>query len=139
MNPDDLTASTVEQDLQLISRIADGDRTSWEEFINRYSAWAIYRAHKWCESHCRHQSMDIKCGLVSVSRALGGLSAGFFPRQQECDEGMDSYIWIMEKLQKRITRYSARNGSKLSTFVWSILNSKEFYIDWLRWKYGRVF
>jgi hypothetical protein len=138
MNPKNHNDGTVETDLQLISRIADGDAVSWEKFVTRYSGWVMYRARKWCESHCRYHSQDVHCELVSLSRRLGGLSPGFL-RTQECDDGMDSYIWIMEKLQKRITRYSARNGSRLSTFVWSILNSREFYIDWLRWKYGRVF
>ena len=138
MNPDDHKDGNAETDLQLISRIAAGEGASWEEFVTRYSGWVLYRARKWCESHCRYRSEHVNCELVTVSRQMASLPT-IFSRAQECDDGMDSYIWIMEKLKKRVTRYSARNGSRLSTFIWSILNSKEFYIDWLRWKYGRVF
>ena len=138
MNRDDHKDGNAETDLQLISRIAAGDGASWEEFVTRYSGWVLYRARKWCESHCRYRSEHVNCELVTVSRQMASLPTVFLSAQ-ECDDGMDSYIWIMEKLKKRVTRYSARNGSRLSTFIWSILNSKEFYIDWLRWKYGRVF
>ncbi|GMT41891.1 MAG: hypothetical protein IEMM0002_0302 [bacterium] len=128
------TGSAAE-DLRLVSRIAAGDPDSWEEFVTRFTAWSIYRARKLCEGYCRRP--DAACGLLLVSNRLNG--GRIFSRGGECGTGMDSYIWIMEQLKKRVPAYGAKNNCRLSTFVWRILNSKEFYVDWLRWKYGRVF
>ena len=127
---------TVEQDLELVSKISNGDGKAWEEFVLSYSGWVLYRARNWCESHCPVSMAEAGCGLISVQRKLEG-SAGN-SRREECDEGMDIYIWIFEQLQKRVSRYAGRNKSRLSTFVWQVLNSRELYIDWLRWRYGRV-
>jgi len=139
MNPGEQKDGTAEGDLLLVSRIARGETGPWKEFVDRYTGWALYRARIWCRSHCPYSAEDSHCELASLSRELGGGRFTRFNRSERCDEGMDSYIWIMEQLKKRITRYSAKNGSRLSTFVWSVLNSRELYIDWLRWKYGRVF
>lgn len=137
MNPTDMKAGSVEGDLELVSKITVGDPDAWEEFVTRFTGWVVYRSHKWCKVHCRYRSQDVQCGLVTVYRWLGG--SGSFSHREECDEGMDTYIWLLEQLRKRITRYRAKNRSRLSTFVWRVLNSKELYVDWLRWKYGRVF
>ncbi len=122
-------------DLELVSKIAKGDTQAWERFVLGYSSWVLYRARKWCERHCGKPCAN--CGLALLHSKMEGRTTE--RREDECDDGMEIYIWIFEQLQKRVVRYSARNNSKLSTFVWRILNSREFYIDWLRWKYGRVF
>ncbi len=123
-------------DLALVSRIAEGDSEAWKDFVHAYSGWALYRARIFCERHCPVRSREISCGLASLHSQMKGAPA---KRGDECDDGMDTYIWILQQLSRRITRYSARNDSRLATFVWSVLNSREFYIDWMRWKYGRVF
>ncbi len=138
MIPQDKEGDSVSADLRLVARIANGDSASWEEFVDRFTGWSLYRARKWCEGACRHRSPDVECGLAVVSNRLAG-GVRLFSRTQECDEGMDSYIWIMEQLKKKAPRFKGRNNSRLSTFVWRILNSREFFVDWLRWKYGRVF
>ncbi|MDH5542854.1 MAG: hypothetical protein OEY64_07815 [Nitrospinota bacterium] len=135
MQKDDLEGS-VEQDIDLVSKISDGDGKSWERFVHSYSGWVLYRARKWCESHCPVSMAEAGCGLLSIHRKMEGHPSAY--RREECDEGMDIYIWIFQQLQKRVSRYSGRNKSRLSTFVWQILNSRELYIDWLRWRYGRV-
>lgn len=137
MIPQDKDGGSAVEDLRLVARIAKGDVAGWEEFVNRFTGWTLYRARKWCEGACRYRSPEVECGLASVSNRLAGIK--IFSKAQECDEGMDSYIWIMEQLKKRAPRFKAINNSRLSTFVWRILNSREFFVDWLRWKYGRVF
>jgi hypothetical protein len=140
--------SALETDARLVDDIGRGDALAWEEFVRRFTGWALYGASRWCERHCPHRYADVDCGIKSVSRRVAaeekraeGAAANYravFSGGDECDEGMDTYIWIMEQLKKRIMRYTGRNSSRLSTFVWRVLNSREFYVDWLRWKYGRV-
>ena len=129
--------NALEMDARLVDDVAKGDALAWEEFVRRYTGWVLYGAGRWCERHCPHRFSDVECGVKSLSLRVAGKGAA--PKGDECDEGMDTYIWIMEQLRKRIMRYTGRNSSRLSTFVWRVLNSRELYVDWLRWKYGRVF
>ncbi|MBI3794943.1 MAG: hypothetical protein HY280_09495 [Nitrospinae bacterium] len=133
-----------EKDALLVDGIAKGDALAWEEFVRRYTGWVLYRSARWCEKHCPYKGSGRACGIKSVSMRMAEIEEPLktrwsHSRAGECDEGMDTYIWILEQLEKRIMRYSGRNSSRLSTFVWAVLNSKEFYVDWLRWKYGRIF
>ena len=131
------SVGSVNEDSQFVDGIAKGSAPVWEEFVRQYTGWTLYRASAWCEKHCAHRYSGLECGIRSVSLRMDGQKSA--TRGDECDEGMDTYIWIMEQLRKRIMRYTGRNGSRLSTFVWTVLNSKELYVDWIRWKYGRVF
>lgn len=129
-------SGSVQDDLRLVAKIEEGNPRAWEFFVDAYTGWALYRAGKWCGEHCRYKGSGVACGLIAVSRRMEGENPG---AREECDEGMDTYIWIMEQLRKRTTRFTGKNNSRLGTFVWTVLNSKELYVDWLRWKYGRVF
>jgi hypothetical protein len=143
--------SALEMDALLVDDIGRGDALAWEEFVRRHTGWVLYTSGKWCEKHCPHRFAAMDCGIKSISirvAAEGGNAKGRTwalnqrsraDGAQECDEGMDTYIWIMEQLKKRIMRYTGKNAGRLSTFVWRVLNSRELYIDWLRWKFGRVF
>jgi hypothetical protein len=128
---------SLEMDARLVDEVANGNALAWEEFVRRYTGWALYGAGRWCERHCPHRFSDVECGIKSLSMRFAD-KAPPPNKGDECDEGMDTYIWIMEQLRKRIMRYTGRNSSTLSTFVWRVLNSRELYVDWLRWKYGRI-
>jgi len=131
-NPDKLA-----EDLDLVAGIRNDDDNAWELFVDNFTDWVLYKAKQWCKSHCRHMAGEQYCTLTSLSLQRKGRP---FPTDlNECDEGLDTYIWLFEQLQRRIKKYSGKNNCLLSTFVWTILNSKEFHIDWLRWKYGRIF
>jgi len=130
---------TLEGDLRMVGEIGRGNARAWEEFVERYTGWALYRAARWCKRHCPHRSPDMECGINSVSLRMDGIAPFAGGSREECDEGMDTYIWILEQLKRKMMKYGGKNGSRLSTFVWTVLNSRELYVDWLRWKYGRVF
>ncbi len=136
-SPERSPKGSVETDLELVSRIGNGDPDAWAEFVERFTGWVLYRATKWCMGTCPHSASGIECGLLAVSRKMRGVGAR--PRTEECDDGMDIYVWIIEQLKKKAAKYKAKNGSRLSTYIFTVLNSKELYVDWLRWKYGRVF
>ncbi len=127
----------VQRDIEIVGKIVADDEKAWEKFVESYTDWTLYKAKEWCVKHCGYSAGTYFCGLLSLSIQRGGGSpSSMLP---ECDEGMDTYIWIFEQLKRRIKKYSGKNNCLLSTFVWTILNSREFYIDWLRWKYGRAF
>lgn len=129
---------TPKGDLSLVARIERGDAAAWESFVNDYTAWALYRAQRWCREHCPHRRAGASCALITVARQMEGTGVPR-PDGDECGDGLDSYIWILEQLRKKIRRYTGKNNSRLSTYIWTVLNSRELYVDWLRWKYGRVF
>jgi hypothetical protein len=130
-------ADKLARDLELVSLIAKNDPKAWELFVETFTDWTLYKAREWCVGHCPYSAGEFFCGLTSLSLQRQGAQ----PRTnaQECDEGLDTYIWIFEQLKRRAAKYSGKNECLLSTFVWTILNSKELHIDWLRWKYGRVY
>lgn len=130
---------TPRDDLLLVTRIERGDADAWESFVNAYTAWALYRARRWCREHCPHRRAGAICALMTVARQMEGTGGPPPPGGDECGDGLDSYIWILEQLRKKIRRYTGKNNSRLSTYIWTVLNSRELYVDWLRWKYGRVF
>ncbi len=129
---------TLKGDLLLVARIEQGDAAAWESFVNEYTGWALYRAQRWCGEHCPNRRAGASCALITVARRMEGIG-GPRPDADECGDGLDSYIWILEQLRKKIRRYTGKNNSRLSTYIWTVLNSRELYVDWLRWKYGRVF
>ncbi|VAX16619.1 hypothetical protein MNBD_NITROSPINAE03-1957 [hydrothermal vent metagenome] len=137
MNPLESKADKVAVDLDLISRISGDDEKAWELFVDRFTNWTLYKSREWCVSHCKYPAGQYFCGLTSLSLQRDGRSPD--TGLPECDEGLDTYIWIFDQLRRRIGKYTGKNDCLLSTFVWTILNSRELFIDWLRWKYGRVF
>jgi hypothetical protein len=123
--------------LELVAKIALDDDVAWEGFVEKYTDWVLYKAKKWCVAHCPYSEGQCFCGLTHISMQRKGKTIK--TDLPECDEGLDTYIWVFEQLRRRIKTYSGKNECLLSTFVWTILNSHELYVDWLRWKYGRVF
>jgi len=125
------------RDSELVALITQGDQKAWEMFVENFTNWALYKAREWCVGHCPYSAGEYFCGLTSLSLQRQGRQIR--SDAMECDEGLDTYIWIFEQLKRRVARYTGKNDCLLSTYVWTILNSKELHIDWLRWKYGRVF
>lgn len=137
MSQNDTKTPKVEADIELVAKISAKDEKAWEMFVEQHTDWVLYKAKEWCMGHCGYTASSYSCGLASLSVQRDGRK--FFSDAPECDEGLDTYIWIIERLQKKIVKYTGKNNCMLSTFVWTILNSRELHIDWLRWKYGRAF
>ncbi|MBI4665756.1 MAG: hypothetical protein HY751_05015 [Nitrospinae bacterium] len=133
----EVPTSRIEQDLILVRRVSEGDGEALRSFVETHTRWALYKTREWCVEHCPHRAGGVFCGLTGLSLRLNGKIPQ--NRLEECDEGMDTYLWIFDQLKRKLKTYTGRNGCLLSTYVWTILNSREFYIDWLRWKYGRAF
>ncbi len=137
MGISDSDKDKVEADRKLVFQISSNNGKAWESFVERFTDWVLYKSKEWCMGHCQYSAGQYFCGLTHLSmQRKGKTMASTLP---ECDEGMDTYIWLFEQLKRRVQKYSGKNKCLLSTFVWTILNSRELYIDWLRWKYGRVF
>ncbi len=131
------TNPKVVRDRKIVEKIVAGDESAWKTFVEQHTGWVLYKSKEWCKGHCRISAGDYFCGLTSLwMQTEGNKPPSDLP---ECDEGMDTYIWIFEQLQRRVAKYTGKNDCLLSTYVWTILNAREFYIDWLRWKYGRAF
>jgi len=125
----------INKDVEWVNKINSDDQAAWERFVTAFSPWVLYKARVWCGYDCSLPG-DTSCCLTALSKSLK--SNTMPPRGHDCDKGMDVYLWIFGELRKRVGKFSARNGSSLATFVWSVLNSQNLYIDWLRDKYGRI-
>jgi hypothetical protein len=137
MNASDMVKDKTGRDRETVSAIVNGDENAWRGFVDAHTDWVLYKSREWCKGHCQYPAGERLCGLLSLSLQRDGKTpASTLP---ECDDGLDTYIWIFEQLRKKIKKYTGKNGCLLSTYVWTILNSREFHIDWLRWKFGRAF
>jgi hypothetical protein len=123
-------------DKEFVKNILDGNQSCWKAFVERYTDWVLYTAWKFEQKFCRMPNKFGNCSLMLLLRQRKGEK--IIPRKDEesCDEGMELYIWLIQQLRRRLKAYKGK--SKLSTYIWVILNSNSLRVDILRWKYGRA-
>jgi hypothetical protein len=123
-------------DKEFVKKILDGNQSCWEEFVERYTDWVLYTAWEFERKFCRLPARFINCSLLMIMRQRKGEKVSYRREGEDCDEGVELYLWLFQQLRTRLKSY--RGKSKLSTYIWMILNSKFLQVDILRWKYGRV-
>lgn len=128
----------VTEDIEFARRVLSGDAPACREFVERYTDWVLYKILELMKSHCNYTARECVCTLLVLQKKRKG-DPSFQPSGLQCDECMDSYVWMFDYLKKRLGAYRGTRNCSLDTYVWSILNSRTTYIDWLRWRYGRAF
>jgi DNA-directed RNA polymerase specialized sigma24 family protein len=123
-------------DKEFANKILNGDQSCWKEFMERYTDWVLYKAWEFERKFCRLPARLANCSLLLIMRQRKGKKAPYRRGGEDCDEGVELYLWLFQHLRQRLKSY--RGESKLSTYIWTILNSKSLRVDILRWKYGRV-
>jgi len=127
----------VDWSKKFVQRILSGDRGACGQFVADYTDMVMYKILELMKSHCSYSARDYVCCLHFLHAQKKGRNMSTEGRAQ-CDECMDYYIWFFEYLKGKLKAYKGINNCTLKTFVWSIINSHSTYVDWLRWKYGRV-
>lgn len=119
------------------ARVAAGEGEARREFVDNFSDVVLLRVLDLMKGYCRQPAWQRPCSLrTALDQRRGFVSQ---PPPGQCDECMDSYIWFIEFLLRKAGAYRGTNNCSLKTFVWSILNSKTTYVEWLRWRYGRAY
>lgn len=127
----------VKEDISRAQLLSSGDAASCRIFVNDYSQMVLWRVLQLMKTHCHYPAREKVCTLKILQKQMKG---GRYPTAfDQCDECLDSYIWFFEFLKKKLKSYQGRNECSLKTFIWSIIHSRTTYLEWLRWKYGRVF
>lgn len=124
------------EDLTFAGSVCSRDAGSCEKFVDEYTDLVLSKVSALMKTHCTHSARGRLCSLIVLRKRLRGDQ--YFPIEQ-CDECLDSYVWFFEFLMNKIKAYKGTNNCSLKTFVWSIINSRSTYIEWLRWKYGRAY
>lgn len=124
------------KDKQIVNKILAGDGAAWQAFVEQYTDWVLYTCWHFEKKFCRKSDRINNCALLSIMRQRKGQDNSPTKGENVCDEGIELYLWLLQYLRNRLKPY--RGESKLSTFIWTILNSKNLYVDILRWKYGRL-
>lgn len=124
--------------LDYVQQILSGDENVCTRFVEEHTDWVLYKIYDLMKTHCQYSAFKRICCLriLMTERKGNGTSkdAG-----EQCDECMDSYLWCFDYLKSRLKSYKGINNCSLKTYVWSVINSRTMYVDWLRWKYGRGF
>ena len=128
----------INKDMEIVQDVLSGNKEACEQFVEKYTDWVLYKVWNLMKSHCKYPATEYVCCLLLLEKQRKGKQS-LKDDRIHCDECIDSYIWIFEYLKKKIKAYKGINNCRLNTYVWSIINSHTTYIDWLRWKYGRVF
>ena len=123
-------------DKDFVKQILFGDPSSWKEFVENYTDWVLYTAWEFERKFCRRPARKGNCSLLIIMRQRKGNATLHRKNGEDCDEGLELYLWLFKQLRERLKSY--RGESKLSTYIWTILNSHALHVDILRWKYGRV-
>jgi len=129
---------TIKDDLEFAEKVLTGDESACRRFVEEYTDWVLYRVRDLMKTHCSYPANQYICTLLDLRKLRKGAAHASDDRIR-CDECMDSYIWMFDYLKKRLSSYKGKNNCSLKTYVFSIINSHRIYVDWLRWKYGRVF
>ena len=124
-------------DLEFARKVTEGDTEACRRFVEDHSALILSKVWQLMKTHCRRLSSERVCCLLVLQRGLKGQDPG--ERAGQCDECIDSYIWFFESLKKKLKSYRGDNRCSLRTYVWSIVNSRNTFLDWLRWRYGRIY
>lgn len=127
----------VTKNKEFVQGVLSGDRVACRQFVEDYTDMVMYRILELMKSHCKYSAREYVCCLHFLQAQKKGRSMSTEGRSQ-CDECMDYYIWFFEYLKGKLKAYKGINNCTLKTFVWSLINSHSTYVDWLRWKYGRV-
>lgn len=128
MTPDEkLYKQKNQDDRRLVSEILKGGKQAWDEFVNHYTDWVFYTAYQWTKRAGSYHDKDE--GRVIKDEKTDMVHT--YP-----EETHDAYIWIIEQLKNKLKFYTGKQGASLSTYIWTVLNSNGFKVDYLRWKYG---
>lgn len=123
---------------EYIQQILSGDENACSQFVEEHTDWVLYKIWELMKTHCQYSAFNRICCLRILMTERKG-KEGVKDSGVQCDECMDSYLWCFDYLKTRLKSYKGINNCSLKTYVWSVINSRTMYVDWLRWKYGRGF
>ncbi len=126
----------IVEDRTFAGRVSSRDAEACEKFVAEYTDLVLSKVSALMKTHCAYSARERLCSLIVLRKQRMGEKC--FPLDQ-CDECMESYVWFFEFLKKKIKAYKGTNNCSLKTFVWSVINARSTYIEWLRWKYGRAY
>jgi hypothetical protein len=119
-------------DKALASKIVQGDKTAWNEFVNTYSNYILVNIITWCRSTCRIITEPAECAVETLRNPHSAKKTG--NTGNTCEEGIELYIYIFNALRARVARYQGK--SSLKTFITACL--KFIYSDYFIAKHGKI-
>lgn len=126
--------SKTAPDKEFVKQVLADHKEETARFVDRYTDMVLYRVKKWDGRYCPYPTNQ--CLLTRMYHERKGHR--WSGEASSCDNCMDSYLWLFDQLKLKIKGYTGKNGCSLTSFIWNFLHSKEIYIDWKRWKYGRI-
>lgn len=127
----------MSEDALFAKAVAAGDPIACRRFVDEYTDLVLSRVWSLMKGYCHYPARERACCLVILQRQRKGYEG--IPPSGQCDECMDSYIWFVELLKRKVKSYRGINECSLKTFVWAVINSHTTFVDWLRWRYGRAY
>lgn len=121
-------ASIIEKDLELINKIANGEKNSWHSFVTSFSPYILAQLNIWCLSYCKPFTVYEKCELQEIRK--GKYEKG----QNSCDEGIELYLFTFNALKTKILKFQGK--STLKTFITACL--RFIYQDYYIAKHGKI-
>ncbi|MEW6379830.1 MAG: hypothetical protein AB1611_09505 [bacterium] len=117
--------------------VSAGDSNACEVFVNDFTDLVLSRVWGLMKTHCHYAAREKMCALLFLQKQKKGSNRPW--PEDQCDECLDSYLWFFDFLKKKVKSFQGINDCSLKTYIWSIVYSHSTYIEWLRWKCGRIF
>ena len=115
----------VNEDLSFAKLVNLGVGDACEKFVNEYTDLVLSKIWNLMKTHCNYPAREKVCSLIILQKQRKGSSYS----EDQCDECMDSYIWLFEFLKNKIKAYKGTNNCSLRTFVWSIVPAHSTYME----------
>ena len=120
----------LQQDMEFVKSILDGEENTWHQFVEEYTDWVFYSANHFT----RRKAVDSREGKRAVYDTDGK------EKYTYTEEAADAYLWIFEQLKKKLKKYAGK--IPLSLYIWIILDVKQkkhfLKLDYYKWRYGNA-
>lgn len=122
----------VTDDVDLARKAAAGDAGARAAVSAIAHPIVSHQTNAFCKRFCGDNRHQYACTLFTT----WGLKEGGAPM---CEWGNGSYAWMLDDLtgSPRLGRFEGRDGATLSSYLFTIANSRPFYERWKDWRFGR--
>ena len=118
-------SSIENEDTKYAQKVCEGEKTSRQKFILKFSDHAMWVAKKW------HRNIESNEEYY-IYKTISGSTI------QLTDEITNTWTWLLKKIVESSCNFKGKNNAKLDTFIFSILNGHFTFNDWLKNKYGNT-
>lgn len=104
-------------DKQFVEKILAGNQSCWKDFVEKFTDWVLYAAWIFEQKFCDQPNRFNKCSLLFIMRERKGKNKRFQSNGENCDNGIELYIWLLSHLRSRLKSCRGEDNSKFTDVI----------------------